>query len=160
MARSGRGRCVGVRFFATKVAPRQVNNGMSLAQMLLSLHMAVAVAVAVAAQAAGPGARASESPGARARAAPTIAARGNGVYVDGAPYFPVGYCNHAHLQAGGHRSYDEEVRNGFTSIFTCAHWAWRAWPPARCPHGPGSRTCILVAVPCRWTTHAKRTSIH
>ena len=30
---------------------------------------------------------------------PQITAKGNGVYIDGAPFLPMGYCNHAHMQA-------------------------------------------------------------
>jgi hypothetical protein len=48
---------------------------------------------------------------------PSITTRRNGVFIDGAPYCPVGYCNHAHAQGGGDRSFDTEAAEGFTSIF-------------------------------------------
>lgn len=48
---------------------------------------------------------------------PSITTRGNGVYIDGAPYSPAGYCNHAHAQGGTARSYDTEAAEGFNSIF-------------------------------------------
>ena len=55
-----------------------------------------------------------------ARHVPTIAARNGGLYVDGQPFAPAGYCNHAHLQGQGRgsRSYEIEVTEGFNSIFT------------------------------------------
>ena len=39
------------------------------------------------------------------------------MYIDGAPFCPVGYCNHAHAQGGQGRSYDTEAAEGFSSIF-------------------------------------------
>lgn len=52
---------------------------------------------------------------------PAIVARNGGIYVDGQPYAPVGYTNHAHLSGPsrlGSRSYEIEVTEGFNSIFT------------------------------------------
>ena len=87
-----------------------------------------------------------------AGAVPRIVARGNGVYVDGAPFLPAGYCNHAHMTAGGggshDRSYDQEVVNGFNSIFTYRGLPG-TWPAHR-----------VLTLPCSTTAPAWLRSCH
>ena len=67
---------------------------------------------------------------------PSITTSSRGVFVDGAPYAPVGYCNHAHLLGGKGRSYDIEAAEGFSSIFIYrglpgqneGRWGNESWP--------------------------------
>ena len=52
---------------------------------------------------------------------PTIVAKNGGLFIDGQPFSPNGYCNHAHLTGhsrNGSRSYEIEVSEGMNTVFT------------------------------------------
>ena len=69
---------------------------------------------------------------------PSIKAQNGGVFVDGNPFVPAGFINHAHLRGPGTstRSYEREVVEGFNTIFTYrgipgqgeGRWGNESWP--------------------------------
>ena len=81
---------------------------------------------------------------------PQIVAKNGGIFIDGQPFAPNGYCSHAHLQGGGGaaaaaaggrgdrahtRSYEIEVTEGLNAVFAYRGWGegegrWgnESWP--------------------------------